>query len=167
MKVELKRIRKEEKSTLWRLLQLYLYDFTEVEPCDIGEDGEFNYPYFDNYWSDSDRHPFYIMVDGKIAGFVLIGGWTVLPENEEAISIAEFFVMRVYRRRGVGKLAATKAFEMFPGRWEVRETKHNLPAQKFWRGLINEYMSGAYVDKMLDNEKWRGPIQSFDNSVNR
>jgi predicted acetyltransferase len=97
----------------------------------------------------------------------MLCGYTVLPENEASMSIAEFFVMRCYRRRGVGKEAARLAFALHRGRWEVRETKHNYPAQRFWRALINEYMSGAYHEKVLDNDKWRGPIQSFDNSDNR
>ena len=167
MRVELRPVPQSEKSTLWRLMQLYLYDFTEFEPCDIGRDGEYKYPYFDNYWTEPGRHAFYIMVEGQIAGFVLLCGWTVLPENKSGMSIAEFFVMRRYRRRGVGQEAARKAFALFPGRWEVRETKHNYPAQQFWRRLINEYMSGAYQEKVLDNDQWRGPIQSFDNSDNR
>jgi predicted acetyltransferase len=87
-----------------------------------------------------------------------------MPENEAGLSIGEFFVMRAYRRKGVASVAARQAFAMFPGRWEVRETKHNLPSQQFWRGLINEYMTGAYEEKVLDNQDWRGPIQSFDNS---
>jgi predicted acetyltransferase len=96
MKVELRRVGVEEKQTLWRLLQLYLHDFTEFEPCDIGSDGEYEYPYFDNYWTDDDRHPLFILADGKLAGFVLICGYTVLPENEAGLSIGEFFVMRAY-----------------------------------------------------------------------
>ncbi|MFH2054765.1 MAG: GNAT family N-acetyltransferase [bacterium] len=167
MKVELRAIPETEKGVLWRLMQLYLYDFTEVEPCDVETSGEYEYPYFDNYWTDPDRHPFFIEVDGKLAGFVLICGWTALPENESGRSIAEFFVMRRYRRRKIGSTAALLAFGMFPGRWEIRETKHNYPAQTFWRELINEYMSGAYLEKVLDNDQWRGLIQSFDNSENR
>lgn len=167
MKVELRNVPESAKSIQWRLLQLYLYDFSELEPCDIGANGEYEYPYFDSYWTAPDRSAFFIEVDGHLAGFVMLCGYTVLPENESGMSIAEFFVMRRFRRQGVGKAAARLAFAMHQGRWEVRETKHNMPAQQFWRGLINEYMSGAYQEKMLDSDQWRGPIQSFDNSDNR
>ena len=56
----------EEKGILRRLLQLYLYDFTEFAPEDIviGRDGEFPYRYVDHYWApakDEQRHK----IDGE------------------------------------------------------------------------------------------------------
>jgi predicted acetyltransferase len=164
VKIELVRVPVEGKERLWRLLQLYLYDFTEFEPRDVGIDGTYAYPYFDSYWEEPDRHPFLILVDGETAGLVLICGWTVLPENRDGRSIGEFFIMRSYRRQGIGTEAARRSFDMFPGRWEVRETGRNYPSQKFWRDLINDYTEGNYDEIYLDDSRWRGPIQSFDNS---
>ncbi|HMO55067.1 MAG TPA: hypothetical protein PJ994_11225 [Tepidiformaceae bacterium] len=43
----------EQKGVLRRLLQFYLYDFSEIEPENVrmGEDGEFPYRYLDHYWA--------------------------------------------------------------------------------------------------------------------
>ena len=77
--------------------------------------------------------------------------------------IAEFFVMRKYRRMGVGRTAAFAAFEQFPGHWEVSQIFQNLPAQHFWRKVIAEYTHGNYREVVLDNEVWQGPVQTFEN----
>ena len=67
-------------------------------------------------------------------------------------NIAEFFVMKKYRRKGVGKVAAMKVFDMFPGGWEISQWNNNLPAQKFWEEVVKDYTDGKY-DKFIALEK--------------
>ncbi len=164
MILQIRKATQRQKPILKRLLQLYLYDFTEYESRDIGADGLFDYEYFDSYFSDDDRFPFLIYVDYHLAGFVLVNSHTCLPENDSAKSIAEFFIMRNYRRQGIGRQVAFQIFDKFPGKWEVHETKHNLPAHAFWRTAIGEYTNGNFTETDLDNDDWQGPVQSFDNS---
>lgn len=52
--------------------------------------------------------------------------------------------MKKYRRKGVGKVASMKIFDMFPGGWEVSQWANNLPAQNFWKQVISEYTSEKY-----------------------
>jgi predicted acetyltransferase len=49
---------------------------------------------------------------------------------------AEVFVMRKYRGRRVGALAAASLFDRFPGRWTVRQQLTNPAATAFWRKAI-------------------------------
>jgi len=164
MDVHIEEISIEQKPVIERLMQLYLYDFSEIEGHEINRDGLFEYRYLDLYWIDSDRHPFLMYAEGKVAGFVLVNSITYLDENEGARSIAEFFVMRQYRRKGVGKKAAIAVFDMFPGRWEVRQTQNNIGGRKFWRSVIPDYTGGRFTQTIADTEEWQGPIQSFDNT---
>ena len=170
MIVRIKKASFEQKPTLGRLMQLYLYDFSEIDPSrvdesDVNQDGLFVYHYFDSYWSEPDRFPFLIYVEDKIAGFVLVAAHSYyLQEKGEAKSIAEFFVMRKYRRQGIGRTAAFHIFDMFPGKWEVHQMKANIGGQQFWRRVIGEYTGGDFTETFLDNEPWQGPIQVFDNS---
>lgn len=60
--------------------------------------------------------------------------------------------MKKYRRRGVGKEAAMKIFDMFPGGWEISQWANNLPAQKFWKQIVSEYTNGKY-DTFTTTEK--------------
>jgi predicted acetyltransferase len=49
---------------------------------------------------------------------------------------AEFFVVRKYRRRGIGTLAARYAIGRYPGRWAISEILNNPSATSFWRRAI-------------------------------
>ncbi|GED67781.1 hypothetical protein BRE01_14830 [Brevibacillus reuszeri] len=136
----------EEKEVLKRLLELYLYDFSEFLPIDVNEDGCFGYPYVDEYWSDPVRHPFFVKVEGKLAGFVLVRSF---PDhnNEQVYSIAEFFMMKRFRRHGLGKTVAHEIFRKFPGKWEVFQIRSNLPAIAFWRKSIAEYTRNDFQER--------------------
>ena len=142
-------------------MELYLYDFTEFDPADVDEDGLYGYYHLPHYWSEPGRQPFLIQVDGHWAGFVLVSQHSLLGQPG-VHTIAEFFVMRKYRRMGVGETAARLAFARFPGNWEVAEIAANLPAQAFWRQVISRLTGGSYTEVELDTEVWQGPLQKFD-----
>ena len=118
-----------ERPVLRRLLQLYLHDLSEFARTDVDDDGEYDYAYLDNYWTNPERHPFLIRVSGRWAGFALV---RACPHWD----MAEFFVVRKYRRQGVGRTAARAVFASFPGRWEVRQLRTNEAATTFWRSAI-------------------------------
>jgi predicted acetyltransferase len=163
MRVQTKEAAPEDKYILERLMQLYLYDFSAIEGFDVGRDGLFETTSLDSYWRESGRYPFLICADNQVAGLLLVNSHTCIEENSGAKSIAEFFVMRGYRRRGVGRFAARQTFDKFPGKWEVRQMTRNAAGQSFWRTVIGEYTQGRFTEVTLDDDKWKGPIQSFDN----
>lgn len=163
MKIELKEALVQEKEIVSHLLQLYLYEFSELEGFDIGSDGLFRYAYLDSYWVDPSSFAFLIHVNGCLAGFVFVNSYTCLSHSRGGRSIAEFFVLRKYRRKGVGKAAAFDAFNRFPGKWEVRQISENEGGRQFWRKVIDSYTGGKYEEIELNNELWRGPVQTFSN----
>jgi predicted acetyltransferase len=153
----------DDKPLLQRMMELYEYDFSEFEGTDLDAHACFGYPYLDHYWVEEGRHPFIIHVDGKLAGFALINRHTLLPGSQW--SVAEFFVLRKYRRQGVGKQAAFRVFDQFRGAWEVAQIQDNIPAQKFWRKIIDEYTGGKFAETIMDGEDWKGVIQYFNNQL--
>jgi predicted acetyltransferase len=167
MKMEITRVPKARKTVLARLLQLYLYEFSELEGFDVGRDGLFRYGHLNSYWEDATRFPFLISVDAHIAGFVLVNSVTYALAEGEAHSVAEFFILRKYRRKGVGRAAAFHVFNLFPGKWEVREIESNVAGQHFWRKIIAEYTSGDFNEVSLNNESWQGPAQVFESPSGR
>lgn len=158
MAVELTLTPVEQKPLLKQLMQLYLYDFADYTQDDLPENGFYSYPYLDLYWEEPGRYPFLIRADGQVAGFVLVR-ITRDADGQEINQIAEFFVLRKYRRRKVGQTAAWMAFDHFPGRWHVQEIPENQPAQRFWRKIINEYTQGQFTE-IADPEDG-SPIQIF------
>ena len=151
----------KDKDVLRHLMEFYMYDFSEMEDLDVNAHGRFEYKYLDHYWTDDERYPYFILVDGKYAGFVLVRKHGVL--KEDSFFIAEFFVMRKYRRIGVGQRAATQVFDRHRGVWEVGQIRNNLVAQAFWRKVIHQYTNGQFFETMVDDDRWHGPIQTFTN----
>ncbi len=158
--IEIQSAQVKDKSILRNLMELYVYDFTEFMQWDVDEHGLFGYKYLDHYWTDPDRHPFLIRVSGKLAGFVLVRDMNS-SNQERTHSIAEFFVLRKYRRQGVGREVARRVFDMFPGQWSVKEIENNHSAQIFWRRVISEYTGGDFEEEHLQNEKSKGVVQRF------
>lgn len=165
MAVEIRDVPLEQKHVLGQLMQMYLYDFSEIDGDDVNESGEFPYRWLDHYWTESGRSPFLVYSDGHIAGFVLVRTISMAGQGLDAKSVAEFFIMRKYRRIGLGRKAALHVFDRFRGAWEVRQTRANLPAQSFWRAVIGEYTHGDFEERDMDDESWRGPVQTFDSSL--
>ena len=155
MKVDIEKVAYEHKSILRNLMELCQHDYSEFEDSDVDEHGIFGYKYLDNYWTEEERHPFIVKVDGKLAGFALV------RVIDGVANIAEFFIMRKYRRTGVGRIVAQRVFDMFPGKWRVEQAPRNLPAQNFWRKVISEYTNGQY-EELPGDHKWNGPIQLFE-----
>ena len=111
MKIDIQRAAIEEKLILRNFMQLCCHDASEFNGEDVSEHGLFIYRYLDQYWTVPERHPFVIRVSDKLAGFVL-----VREIGEDKRSVAEFFIMRKYRRQGVGQTVACRVFDMFPGK---------------------------------------------------
>jgi predicted acetyltransferase len=150
---------------LENLLQFYYYDFCELLGGHVGMDGKFAPPPLDAYWRDAWRYPRLIRVDEHPAGFALVQRGSRLNEAPDTWDVCEFFVMRQYRRQGVGALAALGVFEEFRGRWEVRQMLKNSGATQFWRAVIARHTGGEYNETVHDDERWRGPVQTFDNTL--
>lgn len=150
-----------DKQVVAHLLQLYLHDFSIIDGMDVDETGCYPYPFLDCYWQEPGRYPFVIRVDDDLAGFVLVHRLSYLHPVFDGHAIAEFFVLRKYRRMGVGCAAALLVFDRLPGVWEVASAALNIPAHAFWRSTITKYTHGRYREVWLQDERWHGPIQSF------
>jgi predicted acetyltransferase len=152
---------KAERAALDNLMQLYVYDWSEVRPMDVGDDGRFpDYP-LEAYWQDAGRHPLLLRVDGRLAGFALVSEGSRLTGAPGVFDMAEFFVMRRYRRQGIGAVAAAAAFDRFKGPWEIRQRDENTAATAFWRRAVDRYTGGNYREVRWDDGAWVGPVQMF------
>lgn len=144
MNITVEPIPYEQKSVFVQMMELYSYDFSEFSDADINECGYFGYAWTDAYWNEEGRYPFFIRADGKLAGLVLVRSCSEYAELSFPHNIAEFFVMKKYRHNGVGRAAAVKIFDMFPGGWEVSRWGKNKPAGDFWSKVIDGYTKGNF-----------------------
>lgn len=148
---EIKKATVDEKEILHNLLQFYMYDFSEFMDLHIEANGKYGEYPLEPYWTEATRFPYFIRQHGKVVGFALVK-W-----EAEHFSIAEFFIMKKYRRAGLGKQVAQEIFHMHKGPWEVYQIEANKPAQHFWVKTIDEYTKGHFT---MRNEKGKW-IQSF------
>jgi predicted acetyltransferase len=155
----------EDQARLGALFELYAYDFSEILGLDVGDDGRFRPPALDAYWTDLRRHAFLIRADERLAGFALVQERSRLTGEDGVHDVAEFFVMRKYRRHRIGERAARWLFERFRGCWEVRQKAENEAATAFWRRVIGRYSGGRFEEVVWDDERWRGPVQRFDSTA--
>jgi predicted acetyltransferase len=156
MQVTIQAASAEEQPVLDNLLQLYLHDFSEFEPVDIQADARYTYPYLEFYWQDLDRYPFLIHYKDKLAGFALV---RVVPDpaSEQSLtSLAEFFVLRRLRKLGIGREAAYKLWDRFPGNWIVEVLESNKTGHAFWMKVISDYTDNVFgkTDNSSESSKW-------------
>ncbi len=130
---------------LSNLLELYTHDLSAEFPgIELGPDGRFGYSKLALYWADPDRHfPFLIMWESRLVGFALATRGSPASDDPNVFDVAEFFVVRRYRRAGVGRRAAMLLWNRLPGRWIVRVSEGVPGAVAFWGSVIAEFTNGA------------------------
>ena len=140
-----------QEPVIANLLQLYAHDFSEFFDLKLGADGRFCYDELPFYWREAGRHPFLVKVDGNLAGFVLVKRGSEVSGDKTVWDVAEFFVVRGYRRHGIGTSVAHTVWRQFPGQWEVRVMQKNDSARRFWdqaiRTFVGKVVQSASVEK--------------------
>lgn len=163
MKIEVLEASINDKLIIRNMMELYEYDLSEYEDSDLNEHGLYDYKYIDNYWTEEKRYPFIVKVNDKLAGFVLAGIYGGVTSYPTDYSIAEFFILKKYRKNGVGKTVAFEVFDKLRGNWEVKQLKKNYISHSFWRKVIAQYTMNNFEEITNFTELWDGPIQRFNN----
>jgi predicted acetyltransferase len=142
MEFDLDLVDETSMPALAALAQLYQYDFSEIEGGVTSLDGRFRY--LDDL-TDRLSHPastawLFRAIDLHLNVETLIGFAIVIPIEDGSAdrAIDEFFILRKYRRLGVGRAAAGAIMTAAPGRWVVQGTRNNLGARTFWSQVIDE-----------------------------
>ena len=138
--VKIIRASPDQEPILANMLELYAHDFSEFLSLKLGPDGRFGYSRLHLYWEEGTRHPLFVKADGSFAGFVLVSRGSEISHDQEVWDMAEFFILRGFRRLGLGMRVAHKIWKMFPGRWEVRVRDLNQGAKDFWARAINSFL---------------------------
>jgi predicted acetyltransferase len=134
--VVLERVTRDSASTLGNLFELYAYDFSEQMPLRIKASGRFELMPGDDWWTREDHFAYFIKLRGDLAGFALIRAGSRVTNASEVMDVAEFFVLRSIRGRGIGRIAVHALFTAFPGAWEVRVRRTNVAAMQFWSKAV-------------------------------
>ncbi|EAR08089.1 GNAT family N-acetyltransferase [Reinekea blandensis] len=122
------------------LFQYYLYDMSEYTGWPPNEHGSYDPDEsvldLKDYWTQPDHEAFLILVDGEMAGFCLIRPYPFAPNLNE---IGQFYVLRKFKRQGVGEAAFQKIVKNRPGDWLTRILPNNDGAKAFWFRVIEAH----------------------------
>ncbi|MCV2356952.1 GNAT family N-acetyltransferase [Paucibacter sp. B2R-40] len=159
--LQIRRALPEDRLPLYRMLELYQHDLSDLWDQDLDRHGEYGYE-LDQYWRDPLWHPFIALVNDRYAGFALVNPQGKLGAPDHSSHwMAQFFVLKKYRRAGLGAELARGVFQALPGPWEVGQMKGNVAAQAFWRRVITEYSGGNFTEHVLTEGWWQGLVQCF------
>jgi predicted acetyltransferase len=123
---------------LRELFKLYLEDMAEWFDID---------PAYDTTSIWARGYDVYLArVDDALAGFALLE-WL---DDSGTHDVHEFFVVREFRRRGVGQRMATQLWDLLPGKWLVRVLDANMVALNFWRNTISAYARDSHKEEHRD-----------------
>lgn len=156
MNIEIREPTQQQEPALANLLQMYLYELTNILDFDLSDEGFYMFDNFSSYWTDNNKFPFLVYVDDKITGFVLVQKGSPVSATQDIWDIDEFFVMRKFRHQGVGTTIANTVWQRFKGPWQVRVLHKNTEALKFWEYAIHKF-TGDQPNKTnfhMNNNAW-------------
>jgi predicted acetyltransferase len=155
MSVTVSKIGRESDVVLRNLFEHYIHDMSEWFEVDTKADGSYSYD-TSSIW-DKGIEAHLAKIDDLPVGFALIGSANEWLSEIEAFDVREFFVIRRFRRRGVGQRMAALLWNQHPGEWLVRVLESNAPALTFWRMTISTYSRGLYSEdgRVVNGCSWR------------
>lgn len=145
-----------QEPILANLLELMAYEHTEQWKFDIGDNGFYGYEDLPLFWTDPNRYPYLIYVNDKIAGLVMVQKGSPISDDKDIWDIAEFFIMKKYKKQGIGTFVTQKIWSQFKGRWQVRVLVENKIASAFWLQAIKQFSSTppTHTVKHIQAEGW-------------
>jgi predicted acetyltransferase len=148
MNVELREAAPKDLAVMQRMGSYYVYDMSEYVGGQPGwefpDTGDYECDDFRPYFDDADAIPFLIRVDRELAGFAIVDRRGSTPEAD--YNMAQFFVIRKFKQRGVGAEAAARCFGRFRGVWDVLVIPKNTGAHAFWERTIRRYTAGVFQE---------------------
>jgi predicted acetyltransferase len=157
--LEVRKARPDDRLPIFRMLELYQHDLSDIWDQDLDAHGEYGYA-LDRYWTDRECHPYVAVVGSRYAGFALVDGAVKVGGSGRWMD--QFFIVKKYRRHGVGRRVAGEVFATLPGPWEVGQMFDNVAAQEFWRRVIGAYTQGRFTEHTLRGGWWEGYVQCFE-----
>jgi predicted acetyltransferase len=156
--LEIERVTVQQRDLLRNLLDMYLHEMSAFSEIEMSDEGHMDYPHFSCYWVEPERHPFFVRVKGKLAGFVLVRDMESY-RGRLIHTVAEYFILNSYRRLGIGEEIARIVFDHFPGQWQIAVQEDNKVARSFWKTVVWRYTGGKMHE--FRTTDWRGPIYEF------
>ena len=136
--IELKKVETKDRQLFWNVNQKYLYEMTNYYDDLMDEEGNYQYDYFDEYFTDPKRIVYLIYYNNNLAGFAMINPYSYLDKTPDYV-MAEFTIFPVYRKKHIATNVIDSIFQQHAGLWEIKYNENNLPAKTLWNKVCAKY----------------------------
>ena len=141
----------------------YAYDISEYMGWEQQKDGTHSIGIdFIKYWKTENTFPIIVKYKVELFGFVIVDKDVCDKMND--YNIAQFFILRKFLRKGIGRYLAFQCFDKFPGKWEVFVMPGNEGAYRFWRNIINGYTNSKFKEHTKIVNKYIRNIFEFNST---
>ncbi|HAU0262623.1 TPA: GNAT family N-acetyltransferase [Legionella pneumophila] len=135
----------DEYPIIQNMTSYYAYDVSEYMGWAQEKNGTQNIGVdYIKYWQEDNTFPFIIKYQDELVGFVIIDKKVSNPAND--FNMAQFFILRQFKGKGIGRHIAYQCFNQFFGKWEVFVMPGNEGAYRFWRKIINDYTQHQFSE---------------------
>jgi len=119
----------------------------------LGEIGHRASDLLAGWFNDPAAQVITIASDEQPVGFALVRvRYPLVSGGTVSHVMAEFFIVRRWRRRRVGQAAVRLIFDRFAGQWHIMEDLRNTGAVTFWRQVVSDYTHGTYRERSSNGE---------------
>ncbi|QQE86232.1 GNAT family N-acetyltransferase [Pseudomonas putida] len=135
--IELRTTTPDQADLIRNLYQFYAYESSDWEQEDVEVNGRFyiHEEHLQRYWLAEGWSANLVLVDGFIAGFVLVER-SELP-GINASELADLFILKRYRRQGIGRAVALQVLTG-AGDWLLRCYAPDPAAVAFCKAVVAE-----------------------------
>ncbi len=108
MQIEITEATNDTKPIIQNLARFYIYDLSEFQDRKCPDNGLFEDEDYSRYWTTPGNFPYLVICQHELAGFVFVeeGG----SSADIDYHIAEFFIVRKFRRKGVARHVHATSF---------------------------------------------------------
>lgn len=153
MDLHIEKASADRKEVLKNLMSLYLHDLSEfVGNIDLNSNnGLYEFDVFEWFFEKEGLTPFFIQLDRDPIGFILLQSGPYSNQEHADYVLNSFFILKKYRRKGLGKQACNQFFEIYPGRYAIAQASTNIPAIKFWKNVYESNDITTYEKEEVED----------------
>jgi len=153
MNIQVIAVKITEKEILRNLYSLYLYDLTQYDKkMSLNSNGLYEFKGLDVVFEKESLKPYFIKVDKKLVGFLLLTGNKFSPEDSDW-GIEDLFIIRSERRKGIATKTVRLIMDKYRGSYSIFQFQKNKESMKFWHAFYNENsIEYTEIERMEDGK---------------
>lgn len=131
--------------TYLNLAQCYEAEFSSLTHKQPNSSGVFE---LDTHLGES-VNGFILMIDETPAGIA-----AVRVTDRDSYEMCEFYIVPCFRKNGAGIRFSHMLWEIYTGKWEIKQIDKAQYATVFWRKAITQYKDTHYIEDRYTDPYW-------------